>query len=64
MNAAIEGQNGSIMLFSFEHQARAERARMVAEQPPGDTTKVTVQPTTVRAGGVISKLWTVTIRWA
>jgi len=63
MNAAIEGQNGSIMFFSFEYQARAERARMLAEAP-GDTSKITVQPTTVRAGGVTSKAWTLTIRWA
>tara|TARA_Y100001963_G_scaffold151352_1_gene234037 strand:+ start:488 stop:682 length:195 start_codon:yes stop_codon:yes gene_type:complete len=63
MNASIEGQNGSIEFHTFEHTARAQRDAMIAAQAPGDTSKITVQPTTVRAGGVTSKIWTVTIRW-
>lgn len=64
MNQSIEGKNGSIMVFTSEQAARTERAMLVAEQPPGDTTKITVHPTTVRAGGVTAKVWTVTMRWA
>lgn len=63
MNQELEGQNGTILVFASEQAARTERAMMVAEQPPGDTTKITVHQTTVRAGGVTAKVWTVTMRW-
>ena len=59
----IEGRNGNIQIFAHKSQAEALRDAMIAEQPPGDTTRITVQPTTLRAGGVVCRCWTVSIRW-
>ena len=60
---SIEGSNGNISFFKTKSDAEAVCKAMLAEQPHGDTTRITVQPTKLRAGGVVCKCWTVAIRW-
>tara|TARA_Y100000593_G_scaffold30345_1_gene60132 strand:- start:751 stop:939 length:189 start_codon:yes stop_codon:yes gene_type:complete len=60
---SIEGSNGNIQICATKSEAEALRNAMLAEQPQGDTTRITVQPTKLRAGGVLCKCWTVAIRW-
>tara|TARA_R100000654_G_C2668881_1_gene125756 strand:- start:46 stop:234 length:189 start_codon:yes stop_codon:yes gene_type:complete len=59
----IEGNNGNIQICATKSDAEAMRKAMLAEQPQGDTTRITVQPTVLRAGGVLCNCWTVAIRW-
>ena len=59
----IEGNNGNIQICATKLDAEALRDAMLAERPHGDTTRVTVQPTKLRAGGVVCNCWTVAIRW-